>query len=456
MLDTKQLFNICGILLGVAVVAMIFSELNTALADIRQALHASVNQIQWIINIYGVIICSTMVVIGRMADRYGQKKIYLLGLFLLAGSMFISAISPNANVIIFSQALTGLAGAMILPVSQALTVNAFGSADRSKAIGLWAANAGLALAAGPLVAGVVIHLLGWRWVFFCNVIITVISFITVLTLTAESKSKATNDSLNLFGSFLLIVTIASIVLVISEGQSLSTSVNILLYSIFVIGFVWFIWHEKNAKTPIIQEQLFKSKTFLLAALCIFCLLFAVWSIMFLMPLFLQEFFSYSALITGYYMLGITLPLAVLSITAGNWYKRFGPKKLIFLGFITIVVSLALQMLFRSSPNVTLIIVATVCFGIGWGLVWGLVTTLAISTVDSDQAAVASGSFITVQEIGGTVGLAATASVFRETNTSLLHSYHYSMWLLLGVIAFGCLMSLALPNMIKKHFNYTGD
>ncbi|MFZ9035019.1 MAG: MFS transporter [Francisellaceae bacterium] len=348
MSDTRRLLNICGIFLGVAVIAMIFSELNTALADIKQALHASVSQIQWIINIYGVIICSTMVVVGRVADRYGRKKIYLLGLFLLGVSMLISAFTSSANLIIFSQALTGLSGAMILPVSQALTVNAFDSTDQGRAIGLWAANAGLALAAGPLVAGVVIHLLGWRWVFLCNVIVSVISFITVLAYTTESKSKDTGNVLNLFGSFLLIVTIASIVLVLSEGQSLPTVLNALLCVLFVVGLVWFVVHEKKAKTPIIQEALFKSKTFLLASLCIFCLLFAVWSIMFLMPLFLQEKFGYSALSAGLYMLGITLPLAVLSITAGNWYKRFGPKKLIATGLLFILSDKAAYDFIRST------------------------------------------------------------------------------------------------------------
>ncbi len=448
MSDIKRLLNIFGILLGVAVIAMIFSELNTALANIKQELHASVNQIQWMINIYGVIICSTMVVIGRIADRYGRKRIYLLGLFLLAASMLISALSPSASWIVVSQALTGLSGAMILPVSQALTVNAFKANEQSKAIGLWAANAGLALAAGPIVAGVVIDLLGWRWVFLCNVIIAVISFITVLTLSTESKSKEIASSLNLLGSLLLILTIASIVLVISEGQSLSMSINILLCCLFVVGLIWFLCHEKKAKMPIIEEQLFKSKTFLLASFCIFCLLFAVWSILFLMPLFLQERFGYSALVTGVYMLCITLPLAMLSITAGSWYQKFGPKKLIAMGFVSIALSLILQMFFGSTPNAALISIAAMCFGIGWGLSWGPVTTLAISTVSQDQAAVASGSFVTVQEIGGTVGLAATAAVFRNSSTSVL-GYHYSMWLLLGIIVFGCLMSVALPRLINR-------
>src|SRR3989338_3315105 len=125
MQQTNRALTLIGVCLGVAIGAMVFSSINTALATIQKDLAATLTQIQWIMNIFGIAICSTLVACGRLADIYGRKRLYLIGIVLLGVSMLGSGLSPNANWIIFFQVLLGLSGAILIPVSQALISNVY-------------------------------------------------------------------------------------------------------------------------------------------------------------------------------------------------------------------------------------------------------------------------------------------------------------------------------------------
>lgn len=438
----KKLFSVIGICLGAIVGAMVFSEINTALASIKQQLHASVTQLQWIMNIFGIAICSTVVTFGKLADLFGRKRLYLIGIIAIGISMLGSGLAPNVNWIIFFQIILGLSGAIAIPVSQALISSIYFEHERSKAIGIWATVVGLAMAAGPILAGVIISVLNWRWVFLLNIPIILASFVMVILYVPESRDEKQNVPIDYLGALLLIIMIASFVLAIVQGHIWSYSSIITLYFISLVSLIALLVVEHRARDPIIREDLFKNRNFLAASLGNFCLVAFVWAGFFLIPLYLQTVHHYKAYETGLLMLFATIPLAIFSFVGGVLFNRLGPKRLILLGFVFLIISAALQMYYHVNSSLFDIALGTLTFGIGWGLIWGPTTTTAISTLPAKHAGIASGSFVTLQEIGGTVGLAVTVTVVRLQHNFIL-GFHAGMEVLLFVAFAGLIIMLFL-------------
>src|SRR3990167_9115267 len=175
----RTLLSIIGICAGMTVMALIFSMINTALPAIHVSLNTTIPELQWIMNIFGILTCSTLVIFGRLADIIGRKKIFLLGLFLQALALLGSGLANNVSVIIFFQAIAGISNAIILSISQAMLTHTYPENQRNKAIGLWACVIGFCLAVGPLLSGALTSAFGWRWIFLAPLPIFVIGFILV-------------------------------------------------------------------------------------------------------------------------------------------------------------------------------------------------------------------------------------------------------------------------------------
>lgn len=448
LMHYRRMLSIVGICLGVVVVGIMFSSTNTALATIHRDLGTSLGELQWIMNIFGIFISSNLVIMGRLADLYGRKRVYLFGVVGLLVSQLGAGLAPSVGWIIFFQALFGMSGAVILPVSQALLTSLYPEKERSKAIGIWAAVVGVALGIGPLLAGSIIYGLGWRWIFLINVPIAVISFILIIGFLPKKPKVGPKLSLDWSGAFLLILTIGTFVLATIQISLWRPSVIAILYVLSIILLVSFLYVEKRARTPIIREDLFTHRTFMLSSLGNFCMLFFGWAVFFLIPLYLQTVQTYSVFQTGLMMLGVTVPLAILSPVVSRWYKKTGPKQLISYGFIFLIVSALIQMQYHADTNLLFIILGLLCYGIGWGLAWGPTTTAAISALPQEHAGVAAGTFTTLQEIGGTVGLAITGTVVRLHHHFMIGFYD-GMWVLLMICFVGLIATLMMPAR-RKH------
>ena len=433
---------IIGVCAASAIGGLVFSELNLALASLRIHLHASLNQLQWVLNTYGIIVASTLVLFGRLGDVIGRKRLFLASLLLLALSMFITGLAHSIYVVIAAQALNGVASAIIMPVSQAMVTTMYGEQQRSKAIGLWAASTGVALGLGPIYSGFIIHALSWRWVFLLNVPMSALSFVIVLLFAVDSRSDEQSPRLDWLGSAVLCVAMATFVMMIVESQVFSHLTIAVLALICIASFIalWVI--ESRVSQPIIREDLFKNRTFLLASFCNCLLLFFIWADFFLLPLFLQTVFGYSPLHAGGVMLLVTIPLILFSMKSQFFYERFGPRRLIIVGFIFLLVSAVLQYCFDAHISLAMIVVAALTFGMAWAMIWNPSATKAVSTLSLSHAGVASGTFVTFQEVGGSMGLAITGSVVRRYPT-LLHGYPRGMVVLIVISTIGLLMAFSM-------------
>jgi len=405
---TLAIFSIAS---GIANMGLYFSILNTILAVIAQDLHASTLELQWILNIYGLFIAPFLVIMGRLGDKFGYKKIFILGLLFLIISGLGTALSPNPIFIIFFQAFFGLAGAILLPLSQVLLLNLFPPDKKNTAMGLWTSSGGLALAFGPITAGLLSLCGSWRLPFFLISLVAFLSLVLALFLIQEPERK-NPPSLDITGTFLLMLTIGIFILAVMQTGSWSSFIIFNLYLLSLVLLLVLIQFEKKIKTPILQTHLFTQRNFICAASSNALMIFYAWVFMFLIPLYLQITQHFSLLKTGLLMLFLTIPLTLISNLAGRFYYFLGAKVLISLGYFLMILCSLLGLFFQAHSSLILIILANLSFGLAWGLVMVPAATTAMQSLDHDNAGAGAGSFNTLQEIGGVVGLTIVVTIVR--------------------------------------------
>jgi EmrB/QacA subfamily drug resistance transporter len=439
MESRKRRLAIFGIALPL--MAMNFAAVNLAMTALQQQFNATIPELQWILNSFGICMAVFMVTMGKLADAHGRRLLYLIGTGLLCVASFISGIAPKLIWIILAQGMQGIGGAIVIPISQALLSHLYPVEKRSHAIGIWAMLACLSLGLGPVIGGVILEVLGWRWIFFINVPITLISFFFLLIYVPESKNPHRSE-IDAKGILLLILTIGS--LIVSIMQASEWGIHTLwTVALFLISLILFIYSEKRSRSPIIPPTFFFKRTFLLSTLANFCIVFFVWGDFFLLPYYLQNQQGLSPLSTGLLMLLITGPVVLFSSLISKWYAKTGPRLLMIGGFCFFALSSLVQ-LFLSPPSLALPLFAAFCFGLGWVIAWGPSITSAVSSVPHESAGLASGAFTTMQEIGGTLGLTIAGTLFRLHN-----NFSSGVFALLAVALLGLIFSLCLKS---KHSN----
>ncbi|MBX7067101.1 MAG: MFS transporter [Parachlamydiales bacterium] len=250
-----RLFAIIGIALPMMAVGMNFSIVNMAIATLQNEFSSSVSQMQWILNALGISCAALLVMMGKWADTYGRRRMYLIGTIFVFIASLLSGFAPKVGWIITAQAIQGIGAAIVLPTSQALLTHLYPESERSRAMGIWAMLACTSLAIGPIVGGTILSTISWRWIFLINAPMALFSIYPLLRFVSESKTKEKEFEFDFKGVVLLIVTISSLVFTIMQAPSWGWGVwKIAL--LFFIALALFIYSERKSKTPIIRPDFF--------------------------------------------------------------------------------------------------------------------------------------------------------------------------------------------------------
>jgi EmrB/QacA subfamily drug resistance transporter len=386
---------------------------NVALPTIHRKLGAGVSDLQWIIDAYTLTFASFMLSGGTLADRFGRKKFFILGLVVFTTGSLLCGLSSSIGELIAFRALQGAGGSLLLPGSLAIISATFHGKERGAAIGIWSAMSGVAVAVGPLIGGYLVQNVNWQSIFFINVPIGAIAVVLTSLVVADSRDisharridppGAVTGTLGLF--FLVYATI--------EGNSKGWTSSLILgsFALAALFLVTFLWVEAHSDSPMLPLKLFSNPTLSAAIGTAVAVFFALFGMTFFMSLYLQNVIGYDPVATGIRMVPFTVMILLIAPLSGRLSDRCGSRWFMAGGTAVLAGGLALSLRMQASSGyLAVIFPAMVAMGAGMALTMAPLSSAVMSSAPPRLAGTASATQTTSQQVGGVFGIAVLGAV----------------------------------------------
>lgn len=437
-----------GLLLALCLPVMIacidIMAVSVALNPIMRELHAALGELQWLISAYTLGTASFLIVIGKLADLHGRRRSLLLGIIFFGVSSFIAMLTHSILILIFCRFLQGVASSMMMVTVISIITHHFPKEIRGNIIAKWATSLGIGMSLGPLVGGLLIHFFNWRAIFLINIPICLFCCILVLKFISESRDEGLRIKINWFEAFLLNLSLLLLVGILSEGAVLGwhSSVILILTAIFVACLVFFLLFESRQKHPLIDVSLFGLTNFAGASSCGFLSYFCMYAWLFVLGVYLQSTYGFTALQSGCLFVSFSVASAFAAQFVGKVIQRLGPKVLMQSGFLLAILAfLWMATITPETPAWKLIIMFAML-----GLMLTLVNVPSMSAatkyVPANKAGVASGIIFTIRWLGGSIGVALIAFIFE-------HGLHSACWALMAAAVLGLFSATLLIQKEKS-------
>lgn len=438
-IDTKKLKpNLilaicCSSLLMVSMDATI---VNVGLPSIRREFDASIASLQWIIDAYTMVVASLLMLAGSMADRYGRRRIFQLGMgIFMLGSLWCS-IAHGIDSLVMARVLQALGATMLNPVAMSIITNTFVEPkERARAIGIWGAIAGVSMALGPIIGGALTQSVGWRSMFWINIPIGTIAMIMAAIYIPESKA-ARSRRVDPVGQILVFAALACLVSGVIEGPRVgwSSPQIIAAFCTALASLVGLIFYEAKRFEPLIDLRFFKSFPFASATIIAISAFAGFSGFLFLNTLYLQEIRHLSAFNTGLCTLPLALSTIVFAPISGKLVGNYGTRLPLLLSGLAVSLSAFILTGLTDTTPIPLMFVAYVTFGLGFGLVNAPVTNTAVSGMPKAQAGVAAAIASTSRQVGAALGVAIAGTIggsHSNIGANFSQATHMVWWLIVG-------------------------
>ncbi|MEW2132626.1 MFS transporter [Streptomyces sp. NPDC005435] len=411
-----------GLSLGYFMVLLDTSVVNVALPAIRSDIGGGLSGLQWVVNGYTLTFAALLLTMGALSDRFGGRRVFVVGTWAFLLASLITVFSPNLGVLIAMRALLGVAGAALLPSSMAVIATAFTDpARRARALGSWAAITGAALAAGPVLGGVLTDALGWRSIFAVNVPVALVSVLIARALAPETKLD-TGRGVDLPGQISAVLALAGITFGVIRSESLgwgSKPVSTALAVALVAGVVFLAVERRPAgpRGPMLPLTLFRSATFSASVLNGLLVNFGLSGLLFVMSLYFQQARGLSALTAGCAFLPLTLPTAFNPVYTGRLVARSGPRKPSVLGFGLLTAGAAVLTAGITDTGTAYTLLTgfgMLVFGFGVSFAIPSLVTAAVSATPKEQVGIASGVLNSARQTGAVIGVSLLGSVLHAS------------------------------------------
>ncbi|MFB1294875.1 MFS transporter [Mycobacterium sp. pW049] len=412
MTPRRKAIILASCCLSLLIVSMDATIVNVAIPSIRDDLSATPAQLQWVVDIYTLVLASLLMLSGATGDRFGRRRVFQIGLTVFAVGSLACSLAPTIDALIGARLLQGIGGSMLNPVALSIISQIFtGKVERARALGVWGGVVGISMSLGPIVGGLLIETIGWRSVFWINLPICALAIVLTQVFVPESKSS-TMRSIDPVGQALAVLFLFGVVYALIEGPVLGwTNARVVGFgTAAVLAFALFLRYESRRVDPFVDLRFFRSIPFTSATVTAVSA-FAAWSaFLFMMSLYLQVERGFSAMHTGLIYLPIAIGALVFSPLSGRLVGRFGARpSMVISGVLITAAALMLTILTNTTPVWELLIVFAV-FGIGFAMVNAPVTNAAVSGMPLDRAGAASAVTSTSRQVGVSVGVALCGSI----------------------------------------------
>ncbi len=391
----------------ITVIALAFPEIRSAFPD------AAESTLSWIITAYNIGLAALLLVAGWAADRFGRKRVFLIGLVVFAVGSLAAGASPGVDSLIVARVLQSVGGAMQFPSGLALLLNAFVPEKRQLAIGIWGAMGGLAAAVGPPLGGVLVGLFGWRSVFLINVPISVGAAVGGVIWLTESRSDALTDKVDLISIPFGTLGVGSLLLGIVKGQDWGwTSPNLIATFVFGLALIsLFVVRSGRHPTPLFDLELFRIKSFTLGNVGSVFFVVAFFAYFVPLPTFIQDTWGWGVFRTGLVVVPGPLLAAVLSPLAGRFADRHGAAPIVALGGVFGAAAMGLHLLMTDTePSAMTIVIPGTVLGIAAGCSFAMLVGATMSDVPPHRFGMAGAGRTTVFQLALATAIAVAVAI----------------------------------------------
>jgi len=411
--------------------------LNVAFPSIeRDYANVARTTLAWALTIYSIGTASLLLFAGRIADLFGRKKVFLIGISIFAFGSLGAGLAPSVGILIAARAVQSVGGALMIPTSIALALPEFPAERRSLAIGVWGSIAALGGGLGPPLGAAVIELGGWRWIFFINIPVVLVIVLVGRKVLRESIGQSTGARLDMVSVPLSTIALALLTLGVLEGHKWGwTSVGIIgCFMGTAILMFYVVFRSRSHPEPLLDLSLFRHRRFTMASLSTFAFNLPVAGFWFTAPLFMQTVWGWSVLKSGFAIVPTPLVIFLTATISGRYSDRGWLKPIIGTGMLFSGCGLfGLFVLLDDKVNyVGHYLPFAVLYGIGLGLAWSTLTGAALVGIDHEKFGVANGTNLTFRTMGGTMGVAMVIAVSGTAGVAGSAAAFQRVWFALAV------------------------
>lgn len=421
-------FVLSVVMIGTFMAVLDTTIVTVGLPEMMAAFGVSVDKIEWILTAYLLAFAVVLPSSGWIADHFGYKKTYFLGLFLFTLSSLLCSLSGDENMLIIFRVFQGAGAGFIMPVGMAIVTREFPPEKRGMALGFWGIAAAASISLGPMFGGYLIDNFSWHAMFDINVPVGIVAIAATLIILREYKTEHVR-SFDIIGFISMTLFLVFLLLALSDGNAAwntggwTSNFILTCFAISFVSLVIFLATEFSVKNPILDLRILKNRNFGLSNLMMFIFGLAFFGNAFLLPLFLQNSLGYTAFQAGLVFFPVGIIQAVMSPVAGWMTDKLNPKIPVLIGIVLTFLSMYLYKDLSLSTEYSQIMIPLIIRGFGLGFMFIPLSTIALNDITKDKMAQATGLFNTIRQIGGSFGVAILGTLL--TRRVIFHTAMYS-------------------------------
>jgi EmrB/QacA subfamily drug resistance transporter len=418
---------------------------NVALPVIQRDLHLSTAGLEWIVSGYILVFASLLLAGGRLADVYGRRRLFAIGLIIFTAASFVAGLAGSADVLVAARAVQGLGAALLTPTTLAIISATYPDPrERNMAVGVWSAVGALALALGPLLGGLISDHLSWGWIFFINVPVGIATLALGLWAISESRESSAPRRLDMPGVVLSSVALLGLTYSLIEGHDRGWTSPIILGGFLLAAALGlaFVWREQHTAEPMVAMSLFRERVFSGGLIALIMWGFGIFGIYFFTSLYLQNVLGFSPTEAGAAFVPMALLMAAGAIASEGVARRIGAYRSVGLAMALMAAGIASVSLLGADATFWQLMPSFAAIGVGGGLTVPLTATV-LSAMPRDEAGVASGIFNASREVSGLLGITVIGAILTARQGAAVRSGHGAVDAFLSGYQLGLLVAAVL-------------